>query len=279
MFGYIRIVEDELRVRDWKNYKNFYCGLCKQIANYSQFARLMLSYDMVFFALLIEADPPSEVKMCKHKFFRRCKKSCGDERMNYIAAISVMLLYYKIQNDYYDGEKKKKYLLYILESGHKKACRDYPIIADKVSTAMNNLYELEKSNCSDFQNLENCFAKVFSDFYDSSQCGDEYKEIRGKIAYHVAAWVYWLDMYIDIDEDRESGDFNAILLQKDIEVGKAWVKKRMLEHIESAETLLNILPFNDNTSIAYNIISVGMPMQMQKNHIITIKTEKTDEMP
>ena len=56
MFGYIKIFENQLRVCDLKAYKGVYCGLCRRIATYSQTARLMLSFDMVFLAMLSEYD-------------------------------------------------------------------------------------------------------------------------------------------------------------------------------------------------------------------------------
>lgn len=274
MFGYIRIAEDELRVRELKKYKTFYCGLCKQIANYSQFARMMLSYDMVFFSLLIEATSPTDTKMCRHKMFRHCRKACGDEKLKYIAAISVILQYYKLQNDYFDGEKKKRYMLYAIYKGYKRASSDFPNIEARVKTAMDELYALEKDKCSVFTDLETCFSSMFFDFFASYENADDYKEIRGKLAYHVAAWVYWYDMYADIGKDRKSGDFNAILLQEDVSEGKQWVWERLLYHLDSAEKMLNLTPYNDNISILYNIVTLGMPMQMQKSDATISGEEK-----
>ena len=46
MFGYVKISEDELLVRNLKRYKSAYCALCKQMGCYSQLSRMMLSYDM-----------------------------------------------------------------------------------------------------------------------------------------------------------------------------------------------------------------------------------------
>jgi hypothetical protein len=279
MFGYIKIAKDELRVRELKNYKNFYCGLCKQIANYSQFSRIMLSYDMVFFSLLIEATSPPDTKMCKHTLFRHCRKACGDEKLKYIAAISVILQYYKLQNDYFDGEKKKKYMLHAIHNGYKRASSDFPNIEVRIKTAMDELYSLEKNNCSIFMDLETCFSSIFFDFFANYETMDEYKEIRGRLAYHVAAWVYWFDMYMDIDKDRASGDFNAILLQEDVAEGQQWVWTRLLYHLESAEKMLNLLPYNDNTPILYNIVTLGMPMQMKKNDTAIPEKENDHEVP
>lgn len=203
MFGYVKIAEDDLRVREWKAYKSYYCSMCKNIAVYSQFARLMLSYDMTFFTLLIEADLPPESEVRKRKFFRRCKKECTDKKLDYIAAISVILLYLKLQNDYFDGDKKKRYIMLAIESGYKKASAAYPTIASIIQDAMYALYQLENQKCCDFSMLEHSFSDCFAEVFKQPEFSDEFAEIRGQIAYHVAAWVYWFDMFLDIEKDRK----------------------------------------------------------------------------
>ena len=53
MFGYIKPVKAELKVKEWEAYQGIYCGLCKQLAKrYGFFARMTLNYDFVFLAML-----------------------------------------------------------------------------------------------------------------------------------------------------------------------------------------------------------------------------------
>lgn len=268
MFGYVKIAEDELKVRELKVYKNYYCGLCRQIANYSQSARMMLSYDMVFFALLMEAKLPKEVKMCKNKMFKHCKKACGDHRLKYVAAVSVILLYYKLQNDFYDGEKKKKFLMNAIDSGYKKAAMDFPEIDKAISDGMANLYELENNKCADLKTLEKCFCSMFSKVFEFTSSEDEYASLKGEIAYHISAWVYFFDMLQDLEKDKEKGDFNPLLLAESEQQAKKVIIEMMTSHVARAEDLLNLLPYNDCTAIVGNIISLGIPSQMKQANII-----------
>ena len=51
MFGYVRPYKDELRVREYEQYKAIYCGLCRALGkNYGVLSRLTLSYDCTLFA-------------------------------------------------------------------------------------------------------------------------------------------------------------------------------------------------------------------------------------
>ena len=53
MFGFIRPVKVELRVKEADRFQQVYCGLCHAIrAEYGRFYTLFLSYDMTFFALV-----------------------------------------------------------------------------------------------------------------------------------------------------------------------------------------------------------------------------------
>lgn len=54
MFGYVGINNEELKVKDLKRYKAYYCGLCEELGSkYGGRGRLTLSYDMTFLAILL----------------------------------------------------------------------------------------------------------------------------------------------------------------------------------------------------------------------------------
>ena len=54
MYGYIRPNQDELKIREYTEYRAYYCGLCKCLsAEYGEIARSVLSYDCTFIALLL----------------------------------------------------------------------------------------------------------------------------------------------------------------------------------------------------------------------------------
>ena len=46
MFGYIRILQPELKIREYECYRGIYCGLCRQMGKCTgQCSRLTLRYD------------------------------------------------------------------------------------------------------------------------------------------------------------------------------------------------------------------------------------------
>ena len=261
MFGYVRIVEDELLVRQHKLYKNCYCALCKQMGCYSQISRLFLSYDMTFLALLGNPVIPDLSKRCKGKWHRHCRKCSGDEKIKYCAAISIILQYQKLNDDIIDGKKGRRFIRRVIKKGFLRAKKEYPQAETMIAEAMSNLLVLEKEQCTDFERLENCFCSIFSNMFIDAPYSDSYKKIKAGISYHVAAWIYLFDMLQDVDEDRKSGNFNVLLL-KDEKKAKGELENRLIMHFEKAEELCELLPYSDNAAIISNIITLGLLRQM-----------------
>ena len=60
MFGYVRPLPDELKVRDLRVWREDYCGLCRCLGTrYGFAARFLLSYDITFLYGLLTLDGPA----------------------------------------------------------------------------------------------------------------------------------------------------------------------------------------------------------------------------
>ena len=56
MFGYIIPNYDELKVKEFKHYHEFYCGLCQSLKkNAGLRGQISLTYDMTFLGLLLSS--------------------------------------------------------------------------------------------------------------------------------------------------------------------------------------------------------------------------------
>lgn len=53
MFGFVRPLRGELKVREWERFQSVYCGLCHTIRRrYGFMQTMMLSYDCTYLALV-----------------------------------------------------------------------------------------------------------------------------------------------------------------------------------------------------------------------------------
>ena len=56
MFGYVMICEPEVKRKDYRTYRSYYCGLCRTLKEkYGVFGQMTLSYDMTFLVLLLHS--------------------------------------------------------------------------------------------------------------------------------------------------------------------------------------------------------------------------------
>ena len=54
MFGYIVVNQPELKMKEYDEYRKYYCGLCKSLKDrYGARGQISLSYDMTFLVLLL----------------------------------------------------------------------------------------------------------------------------------------------------------------------------------------------------------------------------------
>ena len=49
MFGYVTVCEPELKMKDFRKYRSYYCGLCQELKEkYGFSGQMTLTYDMTF---------------------------------------------------------------------------------------------------------------------------------------------------------------------------------------------------------------------------------------
>ena len=110
MFGLVVCNKKELTKEEQERYQGIYCGLCRMLKyKYGQTARFSLNYDMTFLALLLSALYEPE-ETCGEK---RCmihplkKRPCVENPyIEYAADMTILLSYFKCQDDWTDEGKK-----------------------------------------------------------------------------------------------------------------------------------------------------------------------------
>ncbi len=109
MFGYITVNQDELKIKDYKLYRSFYCGLCRELKKaFGRTGQLSLSYDMTFLIVLLTALYEEEVQtgFCKciaHPFEKH--PVSASLFTSYAADMNLILTYYKCLDDWADEKK------------------------------------------------------------------------------------------------------------------------------------------------------------------------------
>lgn len=265
MFGYIRIYPDQLRIMDANAYHAIYCGLCHQIADYSQLARFFLSFDMVFFAMLSVYGNRSLAKQCVR---RKCLKKtvCPDTVLDYWAAVSILLIYHKLSNDAKDGERFKRVFIVDLENAYTKAKGKYPVAEENISSALRIIDKLEGQEEANADKLLDTFGSMMKRLVEDVlpvENSSAMNHVFGQIAEIISKWLYAIDIYDDLDKDRKKKQYNPLLIQhmkngEDLNCAKKSFWKQVESYVEELQRLCVFLPYEGFQDVIKNVLQEGV---------------------
>ncbi len=273
MFGYVRPLQEELKVRDWEGYKAAYCSLCHALKEQcGTAARFVLNYDFVFLALLLD-DETEPAALCK----RRCAAHPVQARNTVpiapgtalCAQESVILTHYKLMDDAGDegfGRKAKSRLADLcLARSYRKARKALPRFDETVKTCLGELKALEDARSPQLDRTADTFARLLA--AAAPETGDDAVDRpRGQLLYHLGRWIYLADAADDLAGDREAGRYNPIDARFDGKPDMDYIETTMSHSLTLVQNAFQLLPPNRWQAVVENILYLGLP-QVQKRAV------------
>ena len=218
MFGYVKILDSELKVKDYKRYRAFYCGLCKELREkYGHSGQMTLTYDMTFAVILLTSLYEKEIRhekcRCKMHPLKR-QDILRSEFTTYAADMNVLLAYYHFRDDWSD-EKKIGGLAGTLAFRRKakKIIQKYPGQAAVIRKELQELSRLEASRVTEIDLPAGCFGRLMSGLFRYKK--DQWAETLGRMGFYLGKFIYIMDAYDDLEKDRKSGSYNPLLFLND----------------------------------------------------------------
>lgn len=271
MFGFIRPVREELRVRELERFKSVYCGLCHAIgARYGRFHTFFLSYDMTFCALVLGCTQENANTVCLRCDASPLKKKCvaqADEAINRAADFGVLLNYHKLRDNCADEKGAKRLaarlLLRFAAPGYRKARERLPDEDAILSACVDELAVLEREKCSSIDRAADPTARLLQEA--APKTGDAQERILRQLFYHTGRWVYLIDACYDLERDFKEGAYNPVALRfgltkpslASVREAIELTLERSLIDIHTAYQLLDV---KKDAGILQNIIELGMPI-------------------
>jgi len=267
MFGYIRAYKPELRVKEFEMYKAIYCTLCKRLGkNYGVLARLTLSYDFTFLALLDlslkEGCIETKRKCCAFNPLKKCNycKETGSE-FDFSSAAAMIMLYYKIKDNITDekGIKRLGYLAIkpFFFSAYKKAKVKFPYIDEIMAEYIKEQSAFEKEKIYDADRAADPTANALAGLFELLSDDATQKRILNRLGYSLGRYIYLIDAVADLEKDKKSGNYNPYFSVPDEEIKQRAMAQLNLTaaQAQSAFELLDIYKFRD---ILGNIVYLGL---------------------
>lgn len=296
MYGYIRPLKPELKIRDFELYNAAYCGLCHELGKtYGLLARFAVSYDCTLPALMAAGDNAKVcAKACPARLGKKKPCLCGGNGTELSAAATVILAYYKLTDTIADGGFFKalgaRLLLLFGKRKFAKAKNRWQEFALLAENSLADLSALEKDPPYDKSVLDrtaDCFARVtagFSLMYPEGSL----RRLWHEIYYHIGRVVYILDAADDWAKDISSNNFNPAVIRYGLTPSSSdRLPKETAEEIAqtleaslaSAAAAFELLPPDAATPIVGNIIYLGIPSVISQvlNRTNSKKERKKDK--
>lgn len=281
MFGYVKPMTSELKVREYELYKSIYCGLCRAMGEnicYSQ--RFTLSYDILFLALVRIALTNESIHVEK----RRCPVHPIEKRnhafvpkaLKYSSQAAAILTYFNVADDIEDskGSKKLKYkaLLPWATRFVKKA--NDPELTEKCREYLKELSALEKEGGSLDKNAD-CFGSVLGCIFARDIKEKAYNEAAYNIGFHTGRWIYIIDAADDFEKDKNKGEYNPLSAFE--KRPDEFLSLAATLELESAKNALDSVEIKNKPiyEIINNILTLGMPEAQDK----IFKEKRDNERP
>lgn len=273
MFGYVNIYKDELKVRDYETFRAYYCSLCESIGKRgSQIARMGLSYDMAFLAVLlssIEEEKP-EFKMSRcvvHPGVKR-RRTVENRDVAYAARMSVLLGYLKFLDDWQDDHSIKAVIGMVMyhravRKARKSCGTGYAYIREQLKKQS----KLEKENCADIDMVADCFAKILEELFTPEYITDpQTRRVLGWMGYNTGRWIYIIDAYCDMEKDLKDKSYNPFIAAMPDKEDFTEYKRKVAQHLDFTQTYTlgniasayELLNIRHNREILENIIYIGL---------------------
>lgn len=272
MFGYITVNKEELKLREFKEYHSYYCGLCMALKKEcGSSARLTLTYDMTFLILVLTGLYEPESKCYRHHcavHLGREEEICENEYSVYAAEMNVLLSYHNLLDDWEDEKKAGKLAMAkLLEKAYQRVAVKYPRQNQAVLQYLEKLKQCEE-NCERNPDLPAGYTgELLGEIFVCKQ--DEWKDSLYKLGYYLGKFIYLMDAYEDMEEDKRKGNYNSFSL---------YFTDKELEETEQEQTCYQILrmiaaeaakefermPILKNSEIIRNVLYSGIWMNYER---------------
>lgn len=214
MFGFVTASLKELNKEDRARYQGVYCGICRQIRiRASQTARMALSYDMAFLALLLmslyEPEETSGDRACAlHPI--RPRAWVDNAFIQYAADMNVALAYFKASDDWHDEKvlsaKMKRNLL---GKNYEEIAKRYPRQCEAIEKCIREIDRLEGENCGNPDLPAGAFGTLMGELLVYQE--DMWASTLRQMGMALGRFIYLADAVVDYRKDKRKKKYNPFL--------------------------------------------------------------------
>lgn len=269
MFGYVRPVLNRLDEGQRDAYQSAYCGLCHTLGRRHGFlARFTLQYDFTFLAILLTAGETENRPLCRRcpaHPLRRARTCLGGGQMEAAADQSMILTYYKLSDDVDDRNDVTslpyRFVRRLFRRSYRRAAKAQPEFDAQVREGLGRLRQLEGERSPELDRTADAFARILSSASAAYPEGSLMRRTLGELLYHLGRWIYLMDAWDDLAEDKKHGRYNPLdaRFQGLAPEEKEYLNTTAAHSARLAGAAANLMELGSWEPIVENILYLGLP--------------------
>ena len=258
MFGYVTANGQELTKEQKNRYSAVYCGICRQMrTRASNTARVALSYDMAFLAILLMSLYEPEESGGDHACILHPMRHYADSPyIRYAADMNIALAYHNCMDDYWDeGKLSAKYLAGVFSKDLPRIQKEYPRQWAAMESCLAELAELEKANSPDPDAAAGCFGKLLGELLVYQE--DRWAEDLRQMGMGLGRYIYLADAATDYHRDKKKHRYNPFLAMG-MEADPEFWEQSLLLAMGGCTACFERLPLVQDKPLLDNILYSGI---------------------
>ena len=147
-----------------------------------------------------------------------------------------------------------------IQLADRRAAARRPAFDQRVRDCLEELHRLEREGSPSLDRTADTFARILCAAAPAS--GDEAADrAMEQLLYHVGRWIYLVDAWDDLEEDRGSGEYNPYLARfpDDPEGHREEVRLTLRHSLNLAVSACNLTDFGPWSGLLLNILCLGLP--------------------
>lgn len=276
MFGYVRPLKCELKIKEFDSYKAVYCALCFSLQkNYGALSKAFLNYDFVFGAMLglsvSDYEPAFCPARCNTNLLKKCSVAKSDEIIDYCAAALCVSVYHKLRDDIKDerffGRLAARMALPTARAGYKKAKKRYPSLAACIGQAMDAQALAEANSEASVDSAADSTARALAHVFEGLSSDEDKRRVLLRMGYLTGRFVYLADCGDDLADDLKKGRFNPLIGEFSISStadnekftnARQYIRGQLYLTAAELSDCYDLLTINSFRGILDNIIHLGL---------------------
>ena len=277
MFGYVKPLKCELKVKEWEYYKAAYCGLCHALKKRGGLAaRFVVNYDFTFLAILLCTARGEASGFC----YRRCvaspmRKKCAcvtSRSFEEAADAAIILSWWKLKDTiqdsgFFEGIPARLGSLFLRRAYHKAYHRN-PDFSELTRACLDQLHDLEKKRINSLDQPADTFARILQ----ALTCELEKDTVRRPLEqmfYQIGRFIYLIDAWDDFARDLKEGGYNPIAERFDCREAPLPenIQNELVftlnQSVNAALAALALVDTGPNRGLLENILALGLPHAMR----------------